>query len=83
MRDCNKKSYDVTVKSTPMQPILTVNTVCVAIQVGDVNHEDTSLLQSTAGGRRQRSSASQSHDVDDESSSSSSSSSSGFSSNES
>ena len=53
--------------------------VCVAVQVGDVNYEDASLLQSNAGGRRQRSSASQSHDVDDESSSSSSSSSSGFS----
>ena len=73
VRDCNKKSCDVT--STPMQPSLTVNAVCVAVQVGDVNYEDSSLPQSTAGGKRQRSNASQSHDVVDESSSSSSSSS--------
>ena len=61
--------------STPMQPVLTVNAVCVAVQVGDENYEDASLLQLTAGVRRQRNSASQSHDVDDESSPSSSSSS--------
>ena len=63
-----------------MQLVLTVNVVCVVVHVDDVDHEDTSLLQSIVGGRRQRSSASQSHDVDDESSSSSSS---GFNSSES
>ena len=57
-----------------MQPILTVNAGCGAVQVGDVNYEDASLLQLTAGGSRERSSASRSHDVDDETSSSSSSS---------
>ena len=39
---------------------------CAAVQAGDVNYEDASLLQSTGGGRRERSSASQGQDVVDE-----------------
>ena len=42
----------------PLQPILTVNTECAAVQVGDVNHEDEFLVQLTGGGRREMSSAS-------------------------
>ena len=81
VRECNRKSCDVTVDIDADAAYSHREVcVCVAVQVGDVNHEDTSLLQSTAGGRRQRSSASHRHDVDDESSCSSSS---GFSSSES
>ena len=61
MCDCNRKSCGVSVDVDTVAVYYRRDVECAAVQVGDVNYEDESLVQLTGGGRREMSSVSQSH----------------------